>query len=101
MSLAQEIASTLENECSKQRLIKKQEHRLSDALIIMLIKCYKISRGWTQLRQIKLVPCHVTAIIFNDLLSRVWQNLGERAIESEHRNIRLNMKTEEANQRCS
>lgn len=39
MSLAQKITSTLDNECSKQRLIKTQEYRLSDALIIMLIKC--------------------------------------------------------------
>ena len=51
MSLAQEIARTCDqNECSKQRLINTQGQRLLDTLIIMLIKCFKTSRGWTQLK---------------------------------------------------
>ena len=49
--------------------------------------------------QMKLVPCHVTAIIFSDLPSLALQSLGEQAIESEHSNIGLNMKAGEANQR--
>ena len=49
--------------------------------------------------QMKLVPCHVTAIIFSDLPSWVLQSLSEQAIESEHSNIGLNMKAGEANQR--
>ena len=49
--------------------------------------------------QMKLVPIHVTAIIFSDLPSLALQRLGEQAIESEHSNIGLNMKAGEANQR--
>ena len=45
--------------------------------------------------QMKLVPCHVTAIIFSDLPSLALQSLGE----SEHSNIGLNMIAGEANQR--
>ena len=47
----------------------------------------------------KLVSCHVTAIIFSDLPSLALQRLGEQAIESEHSNIGLNMKAGEAKQR--
>ena len=51
MSLAQEIARTCDqNECSKQRLINTQGQRLLDTLIIVLIKCFKTSRGWTRLK---------------------------------------------------
>ena len=49
--------------------------------------------------QMKLVPCHVTAIIFSDLPSLALQRLREQAIESEHSNIGLNMKAGEANQK--
>ena len=49
--------------------------------------------------QMKIVPCHVTAIIFSDLPSWALQSLGEQAIESEHSNVGLNMKAGEANQR--
>ena len=70
ISLAQEIARTCDlNECSKQRLIKTQGQRLSDALIIMLIKCFKTTQDRMGTTQMKLVPCHVITIIFSNLPS--------------------------------
>ena len=70
ISLAQEIARTCDlNYCSKQRLIKTQGQRLSDALIIMLIKCFKTTQHRMGTTQKKLVPCHVITIILSNLSS--------------------------------